>query len=140
MFKLHEIVLVKHPGYQHFGEILSRPTPEDTYMVRMVPGDPGTLREVPSEQLAVRPEQHSVKYVHYAAVNGHGAFPVDMLRYDHCAPLNFDPETGEFTSFGFDERIVARASGSRHPGWTTARWASFSWGLRELKTEKIGEE
>ena len=52
-FGLYEIVLVRHPEYSHFGEVLSRRTPSNTYMVRMVPGNPGTLREIPDTRLAI---------------------------------------------------------------------------------------
>lgn len=137
-FKLYEIVLVQHPDYVHFGEVLSRTTPNNTYMVRMVPGHPNTLAEIAADKMLHT--NGGLKYVHYAAVVGAGSFPVDMLRYDHCAPLNFDLETGKIDpDYGFDERVVARATARKDPQWTTARWSSFLWGIRPLHTEKLGE-
>lgn len=135
--KLYAIVLVRHPGYHHFGEILSRVTPKGTYMVRMVPGHPGTLREMPGDKLMGTAAR--IKYVHYAQViQGVGVFPIDMLRYDHCAPLNFDPETLKIDPlFGFEHPVVARASDRKDPDWTHERWGSFTWGVQHLSTDKL---
>jgi hypothetical protein len=135
--KLYAIVLVRHPEYHHFGEILSRITPQGTYMVRMVPGHPGTLREIAGERLMGTTGR--IKYVHYAKlVQGVGAFPIDMLRYDHCAPLNFDPETLQINPLmGFDTPVVARASDRKDPDWTHERWRSFTWDVEPMRTERL---
>lgn len=44
-------------------EILSYPTPEETIMIRMVVGDPTTLREVPLKAIAAfSPDRHENYY------------------------------------------------------------------------------
>lgn len=132
--KLYEIVLVRRDGYRHYGEVLSRLTPNGTYMVRMVPGHPGTLVETSAAALETCLPS-AVKWVHYATVAGSGSFPVDMLRYDMAAPLNFNPDTLEiYPIFGLDVRVVCQASNRRMPTWTPARWGSFLWSVREQKT------
>lgn len=136
MIKLYDIVTVRHEDYTHYGEVLSRLTPEDTFMVRMVPGHPGTLKEVSASKLMEI--NRSIRWVHYAEVAGAGSFPIDMLRYDFAAPLNFDPETMELDrSFGHDKPVIARASASRMPDWTDGRWSSFLWGVRHVTTERL---
>lgn len=138
--KLFDVVMVQHAEYSHFGEVLSRVTPTDTVMVRMVPGHPGTLKEMPISALRKVHSTDTFKrpmYIHYAAVMGRHAFPIDMLRYDLCAPLNFDPETKIIDpSFGpvHDQMVVARLA-PRFWGWTTSRWSSFGWSLIRLDTE-----
>jgi hypothetical protein len=130
--KLYDIVIVRHPDYRHYGEILSLRIPDDTFMVRMVPGHPGTLCQIPAARLM---PANKIKWVHYAEVNGHGSFPIDMLRYDFAAPLNFSPETKKVNhSFGFDGMVVVTATCHRNPRWTTDRWASFNWSIRPIRT------
>lgn len=142
-FKLYSTVIVDRGDYHHYGEILSHPIPPgvgqgggDTYMVRMVPGHTGTLLELPADKLQHAQPGTKLRWVHYAEVDGNGSFPIDMLRYDFAAPLNFDPETLEIEpSFGFAGLVIAQASARREPRWTRARWSSFLWGLQELKSE-----
>jgi hypothetical protein len=143
--KLYDIVWVRHDAYSHYGEIFSRVTPGDTYMVRMVPGHPGTLREISAKQLS--PTTGRIRWVHYAQIAGPfrdgraprpGSFPIDMLRRDNCAPLNFNIETMEIDpTFGFDRMVVAKASDRRHALWTHERWQSFLWGVKELRSEEL---
>lgn len=129
--KLYDIVIVQRDGFRHFGEILSRITPKNTFMVRMVPGHSGTLIETPADKLCATDQR--IRWIHYAQVDGRGSFPIDMLRYDFAAPLNFDPVTKEIDpSFGFTDLIVCQASGRGHPTWAQGRWNSFLWGLKEL--------
>jgi hypothetical protein len=126
MFKLYQIVQVDRGEYQHLGEVLSFPTPTQTVMVRMVPGHPGTLQEMPLGLL--RATQAKCKFVHYAKVSGPGAFPIDMLRRDHAAPVNFDPETGELKlTDGGESRLIATCTGTRVSPWNLERWKSFGW-------------
>lgn len=135
--KLYEPVIVQHAEYSHFGQVLSRVTPTDTVMVRMVPGYAATLKEMPLSALREADLGQRPMYVHYAAVKGRSSFPIDMLRYDMCAPLNFDPETRELdTTFGFSDFIVARL-GPLFWEWTDARWSSFAWTLTRLNYERF---
>ena len=69
-------------------------------------------------------------YIRSFVVNGRGAFPVDMLRYDHCYP-----ETSADVDRAFCEkgerivRLVTRCSGKHEAGLlpTEGRWRSFTW-------------
>ncbi len=47
MYEPYQLVRVRHEDFGHVGEVISRETPEGTIMVRMVPNDPTTLRELP---------------------------------------------------------------------------------------------
>lgn len=142
-FKPYSFVRVQQDGYSYIGEVLSFETPEHTLMVRRVPGHPGTLEEMPVSKLSHTDRRP--KYVHYASVAGRGSFPVDMLRYEFAAPVNFlliENEAGIQTmidhSFGIDELLVATATDTHHQrAWTPERWSSFLWGLREIKTERL---
>lgn len=129
------------------GEVMSFPTPEDTIMVRRIPGHPGTLMELPITQLSIPSRKY--RYVHYATVAGNGSFPVDMLRYDSCVPVNFMLEDNYIgpkarldpaMSTPGDDFLVADVSEHRLPRFTTERWRSFMWFVKELRTERIGEE
>lgn len=152
-YKPNQIVVVQQEGYRHYGEVMSFPIPnaasalaDPTIMVRMVPGHPGTLREVPVESLCMADSKP--KYTHYAKVKGFGQFPVDMLRYDFAAPLNFtirkewtgyragDPDP----TFGFDCLVVASASRERRTRWTPERWKSFIWRIEEIGTLQICDD
>ena len=128
--KLYDLVWVQHELYGHVGEILSLETPDKTFMVRMVPGEPGTLKEMDTSKL--RALETRITAIQYVVVQGHGAFPIDMLRYENAAPYNFDPETLALDrSFGYDAYIVARAVQHRYKPWTRERWKSFGWELFE---------
>lgn len=139
---------VNEGDYHYIGQVMSFVTPDQTVMVRRVPGHSGTLVEQPMSKL--RETARKPKYVHYAAVSGRSSFPVDMLRYDDAAPLNFsfvESDSGRVTceidpAFGFDELIVATVSDTKRwpPAWTPERWRSFMWSIREVKTEQIGTE
>ena len=144
-FKPYQIVVVVNDGYVHFGQVMSYVTPESTVMVRRVPGHPGTLEEMPTTKLREihdRPAQY--RWVHYALVSGRGSFPVDMLRYDHAAPVNFRiDETHGLGSthkavvdpaMGFEGLMIAALSKNRLPSWTPARWSSFLWGIKPFRT------
>ena len=69
-------------------------------------------------------------YIRTFVVNGRGAFPVDMLRYDHCYP-----ETQADVDRAFCERgervvhLVSRCGGkyAAEQVPTEGRWGSFTW-------------
>jgi hypothetical protein len=68
-----------------------------------------------------------IKSVTHITVEGRGAFPIDMLRYDQCHPRterdslviknSFDPHIGK--------RTVDLTSYALFP--TEERWKSFGW-------------
>ena len=77
-------------------------------------------------------------------VEGRGAFPFDMLRYDNCFP-----DTSE-DAFAIAEtmlknipqavrRIALRSQHNKLKGHeiTPARWASFGWHVIESYTRKL---
>jgi hypothetical protein len=143
--KPYQFVIVQREAYSHIGEVMSFETPDQTAMVRRAPGHPGTLEEVPIALL--RPVAVKPRYVHYAEVSGWGSFPLDMLRYDVAAPVNFMVKETEgllkavtYPDFEEDRLIIAHASHEAHPSWTVERWMSFIWVVRELTTEKLGEK
>lgn len=59
------------------------------------------------------------------AVVGRGDFPIDMLRYDSCAPL---AQTDAFKiTEGHDLRVIDLEMFTQGRGPTDARWRSFGW-------------
>lgn len=62
-------------------------------------------------------------------VEGSGAFPLDMLRYDECWPV--DGEAVE-TMGGRHRRQVRLRSCKPRP--TDGRWSSFTWEVVEVKS------
>lgn len=130
-------------GATFYGEAMSFPVPgergaDPTIMVRRVPGDPRTLEEFKLHRVTHYPKRP--RYVHYAIVKGTGSFPLDMLRYEFAAPVNFDLilEYPYYRFSGRDETdlIIAYASPLIRPRWTNDRWRSFGWELTPLKTEE----
>lgn len=76
-----------------------------------------------------------MKYQVVFTVAGRGRFPVDMLRYDECFPVNGDSaaaigvtreEEGRSAPVRKVRLLTRRAS-----GYTAARWASFGWTVLE---------
>lgn len=108
-------------------EVISRPTPDNTIMVRMVPGEPTTMLEVKLGELHSRAQN---RYLHIARVTTGFVFPEDMLRYDNAALYDHTlPEDGG------DDRglpvppeglLVYTDSANRKNPWTLDRWNSFS--------------
>lgn len=130
--------------YNVIGQTMSFSTPENTIMVRMVPGHPGTLQEIPLTRIySVGTRRY--RQVSYATVKGVGSFPEDMLRYDNAVPVNFKIERDDWRTkaiidpaFGSDELIIATVCESgRRNDFCDARWASFLWSVKRLKTETI---
>ena len=120
-------------------QVISRLIPDhpegDTIMVRMVPGDPTTIREVPIAKLEHYTIRNKKRWVHIAEVQGSFSFPEDMLRYDGAALCDPDqdevPEGGWRTAGGV---LIYAVSDRKQPSWTDARWRSFSWGLQHELT------
>jgi hypothetical protein len=154
--KPYVVCVAQRDGYRHAVELMSFPIPgaalsrdaapaDATIMARRVPGHPGTLEELPTDILESTSVKH--KWVHYAKVRGTGQFPVDMLRYDFAAPVNFvigknwtGPRAGAIDpSFGFDGLVIAQCTPNRNPTWTPARWASFLWRIDELTSQSISD-
>lgn len=148
--KPYMLVWLQAQGYRHIVEVMSFTTPDCTVVVRRVPGNSSTLQEVDADLIAsplLSPVPKSYKYVHYAVVAGprrsRGSFPVDMLRYDSAAPVNFaiDDENNATVdaSFGYGSEvlIVADVSDKPTPQWNRARWSSFGWVIRDLHTEGL---
>ena len=68
-------------------------------------------------------------------VEGTGAFPVDMLRYDSCWPLNQAHDSVAIAS-SFSTRNLGvpwkiSLVGNKEP--TCGRWASFGWKVTDWK-------
>lgn len=150
----YQLVNVQDPARWYapafIGEVMSFKTPDNTVMVRTVPGHPGTLVEVSTEFIKGVYDQSHGWYVHYASVAGgrNSSFPVDMLRYDDCVPVNFVVEYNgerhiaklqpENSLVGkTDSLIVARTSRKRYEPFTVARWSSFLWGCNHFMTEEF---
>lgn len=107
-------------------EVISRETPDKTIMVRMVPGEPTTMVEMPVSMLRLRP-RGKVRYLHVASVRSSLPFPEDMLRYDNAALFDHTVQEEPLRSDG--EVIVYTVSDSKAPPWTNARWMSFGAGI-----------
>ncbi len=64
-------------------------------------------------------------------VTGRGAFPFDMLRYDHCWPADGDAAASIGVTFEdgdhFRKPRTIKLWSHREP--TTARWSSFGWAV-----------
>lgn len=156
-YKPYDIVVVQAKGYSHYGEVVSLEIPQPggappTYKVRCVPGEPGTMREIAIDALSFPDSARKTYDVHYAIVASrfksrplHG-FPVDMLRYDFAAPLNFklveQPHIGSMDceidpTFGFDDLVIAAATRRSGGAWTPERWESFMWSIKPLKTLRL---
>lgn len=144
--KPYDLVIVQHEDYAHIGQVISMPIGDGTIQVRMVPDDPCTTVNIALDKL--RNPDGKYKWVHYAKVSGQFDFPVDMLRYDFAAPVNFTIGEGELgqitTQFRstpglpeWKDLIIARCTRTKQTQWTPARWASFSWQIEEIKTAKI---
>lgn len=134
VFDLYELCTVKTKySFDIYGKIVSKRTPDDTYMVQMVPDDPHTMREVHIS--LIRKATNKPKFVRYARLYGEGPFPIDMLRYDYCWPVTFNILSDN--SVIGDEMIVGSAVHLKRHVFTVARWASFGWECEPLKTLRI---
>lgn len=134
----------KQTPHPRLVQTISRPIPGDTIKVRMVPGDPTTMRELPIAELEVSSSfsgKKSLK-VHIANVRGVGCFPVDMLRYDWAALVDPDIQVhnseGDIILRGKEPIQVYRLSCRGHDsGWTVDRWWSFLWSVKPIHSLAI---
>lgn len=139
--KPFDLVIVDHYDYKHIGQVISNPHGDGQISVRMVPDDPSTMKVVLEKQLTKPLLKY--KWVHYAKVSGRFSFPVDMLRYDYAAPVNFQitqTDHGYKASMPRDwdsELVIAKCTELLNPSWTVLRWNSFSWNITHLKSLKI---
>lgn len=82
---------------------------------------------------------HSLMFL---VVHGTGAFPIDMLRYDSCAPAR-EEDSGEIERSHAGHRpspkpiLLARfiQPGVANPA-TDGRWASFGWDVIEVCADR----
>ncbi len=77
------------------------------------------------------------QYQHTITVQGSGAFPIDMLRYDSCYPLTESDSyqialTGTHPEYFRPPRTIT-VTREAHRHWlpTAARWSSFTWTVTE---------
>jgi hypothetical protein len=81
-------------------------------------------------------------YIQKAIIKGRGEFPVDMLRYDRCAPYT---EQGAYelrdTIAKGDghqwELTVVRYVTTKTAKWSIDRWQSFGVDITPGDTEKL---
>jgi hypothetical protein len=109
--------------------------------VRMSPGDPTSLHELPLDELEVMPEFVKPKtiYLHYARVWNIGpnpwVFPSDMIRRDGCQledwnlSVDNDMPADRFNSE--QKLVVLQVSTAAYPRWTPERWRSFGWAIEQ---------
>lgn len=142
-FKPHELarMTVTRSKRPRIVEVISMPTPEGTIMVRMVPGDPSTLREVLMSTLTMIPKE---RYCYIARVlcNGY-KFPEDMLRYDRAAFYDADKDEAKdksVTSYTHEEVLIYTIGTRRQPSWTAARWRSFGVSILHVRVYDMQAE
>lgn len=145
--KPSELAYLQKGQDRHICEIMSFATPTNTVIVRRVPGHAGTLEEVHIDALSEVERPKRFKWMHYAIVQGRSQFPVDMLRYDGCVPVNFSLQEHKYGTkaqidevFGMKELLVAAISERKAEPWTYDRWSSFMWVARHIKTESFPGE
>lgn len=136
------------------GEIVSRPTPDNTIMVRLVPDTPSTMEEVPISALS-KIHKTEYKYVHYAKLvmckppnilgfdSNKSWGLTDLLRHDYAAPVSFDfyeihDELGISTKKDCGSNLViGTVSMIQFPDWSTEKWLERGWEIRHLSTLPI---
>jgi len=127
--KPFELALVPIGDATIIGQIMSKPTPEGTIMVRRVPGIAGTLEELPISGIEpmIPSNQKKFKYLHVATIGSFfKLFPDDMLRYDSCSIIEKvvrEPNVW----------IVGKLTSNRKNPWTEDRWNSFTCSIRKAK-------
>lgn len=67
-----------------------------------------------------------------ATVKGHGQFPIDMLRYDHCWPKTDDDSERivrsiDRISYPEDVEVTLERKAPKGHAWTLDRWKSFRY-------------
>lgn len=82
-----------------------------------------------------------ITHKHFAIVRTSGAFPLDMLRYDLCHPVEeIDSRKIEQSLNPMIEAqaiavLVARFTESAEPRWGYDRWASYRCEIEEVNSE-----
>ena len=148
LVKPHTLAMVADPrGFSFVGEIMSFPVPGDvpTAMVRRVPGHPGTLEELPLSCLSFDPHTAAKrKWIQYARIMRTSLFagryfPLDMLRYEEAAPVNFridDDGIPHLLRPEYPEDfMIATTSSTSRPQWAQQRWESFGWDVLHLSSQ-----
>lgn len=72
-----------------------------------------------------RPRQYR-NTARHIVVEGPGAFPIDMLRYDACSPRS-EPDSGAIAHRSERREVHLNAWGMHI---TPARWESFGWTVK----------
>lgn len=67
-------------------------------------------------------------------VAGSGKFPIDMLRYDECWPVDAAAASRIQADINTGERTPIQLRTNKRGGPTAARWDSFGW--KVVKTEE----
>jgi hypothetical protein len=69
-----------------------------------------------------------------AVIQGSSPFPMDMLRYDQCVPVNATDSCEILDSNQWaNERIfTVKVTGRGTNGPTSKRWASFRWHVKKV--------
>jgi hypothetical protein len=87
-------------------------------------------------------------YLHIGEVQGAGAIPIDMLRYDQAFPyretdsaeIERRARLSEYRSAltdGFGPvQIATKRTTKQHP-WTQGRWNSFNRSIKHIETREI---
>ena len=72
------------------------------------------------------------RFFHKFTVQGGGAFPVDMLRYDNAFPAS-ERESGKMDVHILDRREVSLACWQNSYRWQPEelRWESFGWVVKD---------
>ena len=150
-FKPHDILSlrVKLGGsdWVTYVEAISYPFGEgkdEEINVRMIPGDPCSMKTVSTADLVRHVEPPKSLWVQFGEVRGSGQFPWDMLRYDRCWPVNFDLSFDDhgrcsiemkshldLEDDGRNRLFIARVADTKKAAstWTYGRWGSFLWSV-----------
>lgn len=71
------------------------------------------------------------QFQHIVSVEGKGAFPIDMLRYDGVTPRHESDSSkiGAYGAIDADSAVVVELFCLAEKGWlpTYERWKSFRW-------------
>lgn len=124
-------------------QVVSLPLPNGTIMVRMVPGEPTTMIEMPVANLLPLPSSwnHS-HWLHVARVNSLFSFPEDMLRREHAFLWDhtiheFEVPRQKYTGKDDDKTIIYKINERPASGWNYDRWQSFSCDVQHLYSRNL---
>lgn len=78
-------------------------------------------------------------YLFRLTVEGHGSFPIDMLRYDRCIPFTGEDANKIQDLPSLNKRTVQlQMYCPLKEGATKDRWASFGWKVISQEPFSIG--